>query len=188
MLGIRFYHNTSIDLFLGDITEFSCDVMVTAANEMLAGGGGVDGAIHQVGGPSIAAACRQIGPIKTGTAVLTTAGQLPAKHLVHAVGPIWKNGSENEANLLQSAYLESLNRAHEVKVRHIAIPAISTGVFGFPLKPAAKVAMAAVKLFCDQNPETTVKRITFILFQKEAYQAFQDSLFASFPETDEGSL
>ncbi len=184
MLGIRHCGATAIDLYQGDITDFVCDVMVTAANAALAGGGGIDGAIHQAGGPAIAAECQRLGGTPTGTAVMTTAGKLPAKKLIHAVGPVWQGGTHNEASLLRRSYTASLNLAHEWGARHIAFPAISTGAYGYPHKDAARETMAALCEFLTQYPVTTIKRITLVFMDGDLYRIFQDELFSAFPETE----
>lgn len=183
MLGIRKYKGVAIDLFQGDITTFSCNVMVNAANSALAGGSGVDGAIHRVGGPSILAECHKIGGCPTGGAVVTGAGDLPASHVVHAVGPVWQGGTAGEALLLAAAYKASLAHVVKLGLRHVAVPALSTGAYGYPLQPAAKIAIDAAADFLDEVPETgALRRITFVLFSGEIYRLFQEALFERFPE------
>jgi O-acetyl-ADP-ribose deacetylase (regulator of RNase III) len=186
MLGIRRHRGASIDLWQGDLTTFVCDAMVNAANEALAGGGGIDGAIHRVGGPSLLAECRQHGRCPTGGAVATGAGDLPAKWVLHAVGPRWAGGSQGEADLLARAHDACLHLAEERGARHVAFPAISTGVYGYPVYAAAGVALQAVRAWLDARGDgkTAVRRITFALFSKEHYRAFQDVLFATFPESE----
>lgn len=188
MLGIRHCGATAIDLYQGDITDFVCDVMVTAANAALAGGGGVDGAIHQAGGPTIAAECQRLGGTPTGTAVMTTAGNLPAKKLIHAVGPVWQGGTHNEASLLRGSYTSSLTLAHGSGARHIAFPAISTGAYGYPHKAAALETMTALREFLSQHPDTLIRRITIVFMDGGLYRIFQDELFAAFPETEKDDL
>ena len=182
MLGIRHYKGLALDLFEGDLTEFVCDVMVNAANESLAGGSGVDGAIHQAGGPSIMEECQSIGKCPTGEAVMTNAGKLPAQKLIHTVGPIWKDGASGEEDLLKNAYLSSLRLANKEKMRHIAFPSISTGAYGYPVQEAAKVAFKAFKQFADENSDFHTKRITIVLFSRADHNVYQDELFAQFPE------
>ncbi|MBC7658684.1 MAG: O-acetyl-ADP-ribose deacetylase [Chitinophagaceae bacterium] len=182
MLGIRHHRQTAIDLYQGDITRFVCDAIVNAANESLLGGGGVDGAIHRAGGPEILEECRRIGHCPTGKAVATTAGSLPAQHLIHTVGPIWRGGDAGEDALLKSAIHESLSLAASLKLPHVAFPGISTGVYGYPLAKAAKASLEAVKHYLDLAPEKSLRRITFVLFDGEAYRSFQATLFALFPE------
>lgn len=182
MLGIRHYKTRAIDLFLGDITDFACDAIVNAANESLSGGGGVDGAIHQSGGPSILAACKEIGFCASGSAVITTAGDLPALKLIHAVGPVWQGGLQDEARLLASAYQASLQLAHQHKLRHLSFPSISTGSFGYPVSKAAPVALDAIANYIDANPDTLIRRISLVLFSEDDYRCYQDALFQRFSE------
>jgi O-acetyl-ADP-ribose deacetylase (regulator of RNase III) len=181
MLGIRQYKGIAIDLFQGDLTSFACDAMVNAANERLAGGGGVDGAIHRAGGPEITTACRQIGGCPTGQAVATTAGQLPAQKVIHTVGPVWRGGDHDEAALLRQAYQNSLAVAAQEQCPHVAFPSLSTGAYGFPVDQAASIAMQAVREALDQGPQ--LRRITFVLWSRPDYEAYQQALFTTFPET-----
>lgn len=183
MLGIRRHRGAAIDLWQGDLTTFVCDAMVNAANEALAGGGGIDGAMHRVGGPSLLAECRQHGHCPTGSAVITSAGDLPAQWVVHAVGPRWQGGGAGEAELLTSAHHAALSLAEAHGARHIAFPAISTGAYGYPVGAAARLALESVKSWLDQrSPDTNaVRRISFALYSKEHYFIFQDALFALFP-------
>lgn len=183
MLGLRHYRGTAIDLFQGDITSFVCDALVNAANSSLRGGGGVDGAIHRVGGPTILQECEAIGSCPTGQAVVTNAGRLPARKIIHTVGPIWQGGNNQEAELLRSAYVSSLIRAAELKLLHVAFPSISTGVYSYPLQEAAEIAMQAMKSFCEEHPKA-LRRITMVLFDSDSYKAYQKALFGTFPETD----
>lgn len=158
----------------GDITRFPADAIGNAANDRLAGGGGVDGAIHRAGGPAIMAECRVIGGCPTGSAVTTTAGTLPAKYVIHAVGPIWRGGRAGEAGLLASAYRSIMARAAEKGVRTLALPSISTGVYGYPLEQAAPVALAAIAE--GLRADTTVERVTFVLFNDETMAAYEAAL------------
>lgn len=183
MLGLRQYRGTAIDIFQGDITSFVCDAMVNAANAALRGGGGVDGAIHRVGGPSILQECEHIGRCDTGQAVVTTAGQLPAKKLIHTVGPVWQGGAAGEAELLAAAYHNSLKAAAELRLLHIAIPSISTGAYSYPLAEAAAVAMQSIQAFCDSRPRS-LRRVTMVLFDSVTYKAYQKALFNCFPELE----
>lgn len=134
----------------GDITTLDADAIVNAANSRLAGGGGVDGAIHQAAGPSeLQKACRtiiaEIGSLPPGEAVITSGFALPAKHIIHTVGPIWRGGDDNEATLLRNAYLNSLRLARQYDIKTIAFPAISCGVYGYPVADAARIALTALK-------------------------------------------
>ncbi len=142
---------TRIKLIFGDITKLEVDAIVNAANSSLMGGGGVDGAIHRAGGPQILAECREIvarqGRCSTGEAVITSGGNLPAKYVIHTVGPIWIGGNNNEPQLLKNAYLNSLKLAVANHCRTVAFPNISTGVYGYPKELAAKIAIQAVSDF-----------------------------------------
>lgn len=157
----------------GDITEQRVDAIVNAANARLAGGGGVDGAIHRAGGPSIMAECRAIGGCPTGQAVRTGAGDLPADHVIHAVGPIWRGGEHGEAGLLASAYESSLKAAAESGARTIAFPSISTGAYGYPTEDAAAIAMSTVAALA---PELGFDEVRFVLFSEADLQIYQQAL------------
>jgi len=163
----------------GDITRQATGAIVNAANSGLMGGGGVDGAIHRGGGPAILEECKQIvarqGRLPTGKAVITTGGNLPAKHVIHTVGPIWHGGDKGEAALLESAYRESLKLAAEKKLTNIAFPSISTGVYGYPVSEAAKVAIKAVVSFLS-GQATSIKEVVFVLFDPVTYQAYSSAL------------
>ena len=134
-----------LEFVVGDLTLQRVDAIVNAANSALAGGGGVDGAIHRAGGPEIMAACRTLGGCPTGDAKATTGGQLPARWVIHAVGPVWRGGGEGEAELLASAHRRALAVAHELGARSVAFPAISCGIYGYPPELAAPVAIAAAR-------------------------------------------
>ena len=155
-------NETEIVLVCGDITKETTDAIVNAANERLAGGAGVDGAIHSAGGPAIMAECRQIGGCPTGQAVITTAGKLKAKYVIHTVGPIYHGGSKGEADLLQNAYRNSLKLAQEKRLQSISFPAISCGIYGYPQDEAARLAMKTCIEFAREN--TGIKLIRHILF------------------------
>ena len=158
----------AVRLLQGDITEQRVDAIVNAANSALRPGGGVDGAIHRAGGPAIEAEARRIGGCPPGSAVATTAGDLIARYVIHAVGPVWHGGDQGEPELLASAYRESLARATELGCRSIAFPAISTGVYGYPLDLAATVALDAVAAAGD----IALPDIRFVLFDRRALAAF----------------
>lgn len=143
---------TRIAVDVGDITTVSADAIVNAANEALAGGGGVDGAIHAAGGPAIMADCRRIGHCPTGAAVITTGGNLPSRHVIHTVGPIWRGGTQGESELLDSCYCSCLQIAMDRDLVTVAFPSISTGVYGYPVYLAAPVAMAAIAAFAGDHP------------------------------------
>jgi O-acetyl-ADP-ribose deacetylase (regulator of RNase III) len=165
-------NETLIVLACGDITEESTDAIVNAANERLAGGAGVDGAIHRAGGPAIMAECRQIGGCPTGQAVITTGGNLKAKYVIHTVGPIHRGGTKNEAKLLQSAYRESLKIALQNNLQSISFPAISTGVYSYPIDEAAHLALTTCIDFARGN--TGIKVIRHILFDSRVYKTFAE--------------
>ena len=163
-------NQTRIELAQGDITLETLDVIVNAANSRLAGGGGVDGAIHRAGGPAIMEACRQIGGCPTGEAVITTGGNLPARFVIHTVGPIWRGGLHGEARLLASAYKNSLTLAEQKGLQSIAFPAISCGVYGYPVSDAASVALVACMEFARANTE--LRLVRHVLFDRPTYDAF----------------
>jgi O-acetyl-ADP-ribose deacetylase (regulator of RNase III) len=173
--------NNQVKLMLrqGDITAFAVGAIVNAANSGLMGGGGVDGAIHRAGGPSILAECRriiaEIGRLPAGEAVVTGAGNLPAGYVIHTVGPVWRGGSRNEAKLLASAYRESLKRAEEKGITSIAFPSISTGAYGYPLAAAAEVALQVVIAFIEERV-VSIREVTFVLFSEPAMQAYRQAL------------
>ena len=163
-------------LALGDITRFEADAIVNAANSALAGGGGVDGAIHRAGGPSIMAELRRDHPwgTPTGTAAITTAGDLPARWVVHAVGPVWGDGDHEESILLAGAYRSALNLAAGHGAVSVALPAISAGIYGYPLPEAATVGLLAVR--DHLVGETTIQRATFVLYSRDTFEAFAAAL------------
>lgn len=163
----------------GDITRESADAIVNAANSSLMGGGGVDGAIHRAGGPAILEECKKIvarqGPLPTGKAVITTGGNLPAKHVIHTVGPIWHGGNHNEAELLASAYRESLELAIEKNLATVSFPSISSGAYGYPVEEAARVALEAVIRFLKADP-SSLKEVIFVLFDARTLGAYRQAL------------
>lgn len=163
-----------IELILGDITKVSTDAIVNAANTSLLGGGGVDGAIHRAGGPEVLNACREVvarqGGCKTGEAVITISGKLPARYIIHTVGPVWNGGSKNEEALLAAAYKNSLQLAEENKLESIAFPNISTGIYHFPKQKAAEIAFAVAVEFLSSSKH--VKRIVFVCFDEENYRIY----------------
>jgi len=167
-----------ISLIQGDITKMEVDAIVNAANSSLMGGGRVDGAIHRAGGPAILNECRTIvikqGRCETGQAVITSGGKLPAKFVIHTVGPIWHGGNNNEAQLLENAYLNSLKLAQENGVETIAFPNISTGVYSFPKQKAAKIAVKTVTEFLATNLQ--IRQVYFVCFDQENYELYQQFL------------
>lgn len=166
---------TDIRLVQGDITRVAADAIVNAANSRLVGGGGVDGAIHRVGGPAVMAdLVRRYGPSRycpAGSAVVSDAGQLPARIVIHAVGPIWRGGTVGEAQLLASAYRTSLDLAAREDARTITLPSISTGIYGYPLHLAAPIALQSVDAWLATHPDA-LERVTFVLFSTETLDAF----------------
>lgn len=168
------FNQTRVEAVPGDITLESVDAIVNAANAHLAGGGGVDGAIHRAGGPAIMAACRKLGGCPTGDAKATTAGNLNAKWVIHTVGPVWRGGGHEEPTLLASAYRRSLEVAAGLGAATVAFPAISCGVYGYPLAEAARIAVETVKQFAGED--TRVRGVRFVLFGEAALAAFQEAL------------
>jgi O-acetyl-ADP-ribose deacetylase (regulator of RNase III) len=164
-----------LSVILGDITRQATGAIVNAANPGLMGGGGVDGAIHHAGGPSIQKECRQIvarqGRLPTGQAVITGGGNLKAKYVIHTVGPVWRGGNKGEAALLASAYRESLKVATEHQLTSISFPSISTGAFGYPLDEAARLAVNTVASFLREET-TPLKEVVFVLFYPRAYEGY----------------
>jgi O-acetyl-ADP-ribose deacetylase (regulator of RNase III) len=161
-----------LELARGDITDQSVDAIVNAANSHLAGGGGVDGAIHRRGGPTIMAETARRYPrgCPTGSAVISTAGKLQATWVIHAVGPVWQGGQAGEAKLLEAAYRRSFELASENGCRTIALPALSCGAYGYPVDQASRIALATTKTFLEQDPQVELAR--FVLFGPGAYGAF----------------
>lgn len=167
-------NETTIELVCGDITEETTDAIVNAANERLAGGAGVDGAIHRAGGPVIMEECRKIGGCPPGQAVITTGGNLKAKYVIHTVGPVYHGGGRGEANLLQSAYRKSLELAVQKKLQSISFTAISTGVYGYPLDEAAHIALSTCIDFAKTNTE--IKLIRHVLFNSKVFDLFAEKM------------
>ena len=161
---------SSIDVTQEDITTLKVDAIVNAANRSLLGGGGVDGAIHRAAGPDLLEDCRLLRSCETGEAKLTRAFQLPSKFIVHAVGPIWQNGNQNEEKLLRSCYIQSLSIANQERCESIAFQAISTGVYNFPKKLAAKIATGVAQTWSETYPT----RIIFCCFDNENMKIYLD--------------
>jgi O-acetyl-ADP-ribose deacetylase (regulator of RNase III) len=165
---------TTLTLILGDITLEETDAIVNAANSMLAGGGGVDGAIHRAGGPRILEECRKIGRCPTGSAVITTGGNLKAKNVIHTVGPIYGDGNSGESDLLASSYRKSLEIAVKNGIRSISFPSISTGAYGCPIKEAAKIALkTVVEFITDQGKPELVR---FVLFSDRDLRVYEEAI------------
>jgi len=163
-----------VELVQGDITTIAVDAIVNAANSGLRGGGGVDGAIHRVGGPEIMRECRAHGGCPTGDARATTAGALPARHVIHAVGPVWHGGGEGEDDLLAAAYRRSVEVADELGCESVSFPAISTGVYGFPLERAAPIALGSAREAAERS--ANVRRLVFVLFSAGDLEAYRAAL------------
>lgn len=167
-----------IEIIRGDITKLKCDAIVNAANSSLMGGGGVDGAIHRAGGPAILEECKKIvaqqGTCPTGGAVITGAGNLPAKFVIHAVGPVWNGGKKNEAEKLADCYKNSLRLAVDNDVQSIAFPNISTGIYGFPKKQAATVAIKTVTELLQGN--LSIAKVYFVCFDDENFDLYSHFL------------
>jgi O-acetyl-ADP-ribose deacetylase (regulator of RNase III) len=164
---------TALEFIRGDITRLAADAIVNAANAHLAGGGGVDGAIHDAGGPSIMKECRKIGGCPTGSAVATAAGNLPAKWVFHAVGPRY-GGREEDVEQLASCHLRCLDLAVEKGCRSVAFPAISTGAYGYPVAEASRIAVGAVRGWLLRNPGK-LDRVIFVLFDAATREAYESA-------------
>jgi O-acetyl-ADP-ribose deacetylase (regulator of RNase III) len=158
----------------GDIAKQKVDAIVNAANTTLLGGGGVDGAIHRAAGPRLIEECRTLGGCPTGAARITKAYNLPAKWVIHTVGPVWQGGGQREDELLASCYRTSLELAGEKSVRTIAFPAISTGVYGFPLERATAIAVSEVRSYLEKDPSLEV--VVFVCFGKHAYECYSSAV------------
>jgi len=163
-----------IKLVRGDITQQAVDAIVNAANRTLLGGGGVDGAIHRAAGPDLYKECQTLGGCETGSAKITRGYKLPAKYVIHAVGPVWRGGNRNEEALLGNAYKTSLQIAKQNQCKTVAFPNISTGIYGFPKEKAAEIAIRTVQQFLDEN--ALPNRVYFVCFDNENYNIYKTKL------------
>ena len=164
-------NQTTLELVQGDITHQDVDAIVNAANESLLGGGGVDGAIHRAAGPELLAECRALGECETGNAKITGGYRLKAKHVIHAVGPIYRTGKHSEPALLASAYRTSLELASQNHCASIAFPAISTGVYGYPLEDAARIAFRTIVDYVSEHPE--IELVRYVLYDARAFEVHE---------------
>ncbi|MCC7242216.1 MAG: O-acetyl-ADP-ribose deacetylase [Acidobacteria bacterium] len=164
----------TLSALLIDITSLDVDVIVNAANEQLSAGGGVSGAIHEAAGVELAVACRRVAPCPTGEARLTPGFNLPSRYVIHAVGPVWHGGGEGEAKLLASAYRASVNLAREHGLKTMAFPAISTGIYGYPLREAARIAVKTVREALKKA--VAVEQVIFTCFDREALEAYRAAI------------
>lgn len=164
----------TIKALQGDITKLDVDAIVNAANSSLLGGGGVDGAIHRAAGKQLLEECRSLGGCKTGNAKITKGYNLPARHIIHTVGPVWHGGTRGEPELLASCYRRSLEIANEHGLRSVAFPAISTGVYGYPIHAAAEIAVNTVRAFGAS--QSSVQEVTFCCFSERDLQVYEELL------------
>lgn len=171
-------HHTGTHLFRehGDITPFQVDAIVNAANELLMGGGGVDGAIHRAAGPGLLEACLRIGRCNTGEAVITPGFNLPAKHVIHTVGPVWKDGQQGEADLLARCYRNSLALAEDHKLNSIAFPAISCGVYGYPIAQACAIAVTHVLAHFKEQANSSIEHVYFVAYNQALFDAYGEAM------------
>lgn len=160
-----------ISLIKGDVTKVKAEAIVNAANKTLLGGGGVDGAIHRAAGPELLKECKRLGGCETGEAKITNGYNLPTDHIVHTVGPVWKGGDKKEKKQLASCYQNSLELASKNNIKSIAFPAISTGVYRFPVEKAAHIALYETKKFLAENE--TIDKVIFVLFSERDYQIYK---------------
>lgn len=163
-----------IELIRGDITKLTADAIVNAANTSLLGGGGVDGAIHRAAGPQLLEECRTLNGCKTGEAKITRGYNLPAKFVIHTAGPVWRGGAHQEPELLEACYINSLSLASAHALKTIAFPNISTGVYGFPKRDAATIAITSVKSWLATHQET--EKVYFVVFDEENYELYKEIL------------
>lgn len=177
-----------LSLLQGDITRQATDAIVNAANSSLMGGGGVDGAIHRAGGLAILTECELIvarqGRLPAGKAVITGGGKLPARFVIHTVGPVWRGGKSNEAGLLASAYRESLGLAAQKGLASVSFPSISTGAYSYPVEAAARIALRTVIQFLERE-ESSLREVVFVLYDAGTFRAYQEALAELMPQSQE---
>jgi O-acetyl-ADP-ribose deacetylase (regulator of RNase III) len=170
----RIGSKATLELVTGDITDETTDAIVNAANSSLLGGGGVDGAIHQAAGPSLRTECKKIrdlrGPLPPGQAVTTSGAKLKARYVIHTVGPVWQGGKVNEPQILESCYCNSMEQANIKSCTSVSFPSISTGAFGYPVGPAAQIALRAIADLLHEP--RSVKLVRFVLFDERSYKAY----------------
>lgn len=179
MEGTKTCDDRRMSVIMGDITTLAVDAIVNAANTSLLGGGGVDGAIHRKAGPQLLKECRTLHGCDTGDAKVTAGYRLPAKFVIHTVGPVWHGGSDNEDELLASCYRKSLYAAQEIGAKTIGFPAISTGVYHFPLERATRIAVETVCEVLREIVEDTIREVLFVCFSEEAFAVYQRMLSAN---------
>jgi O-acetyl-ADP-ribose deacetylase (regulator of RNase III) len=169
-----------VEILKADITALKVDAIVNAANSSLLGGGGVDGAIHRAAGPGLLQECRLLGGCKTGQAKITAGHNLPARHVIHTVGPVWRGGEQGEPELLASCYRSSLSLADRNNIKTIAFPAISCGVYGYPVEQACEIAMNEVIEFLSNND--SIEKVIFTCFDQDIYRAYVEIFEREFGE------
>lgn len=171
---MSFFMQEKIRLMMGDITQLDVDAIVNAANSSLQDGSGVNGAIHAAAGPELLAECKTLGECAPGQAKLTKGYRLPAKHVIHVVGPIWRGGAKSEASVLADAYSSAMKLALKHHIKTIAFPAISCGIYGYPARQASVIAVKEVSHFLEMHPE--IERVDFVCFTDDCYEAYKQAM------------